>query len=110
MLKVAMPYGGSANDQGAIGHGLGDGRKFFCVLKDVSCADGGAGALKRYVVGVDDAETGKSKIAHRPGSGADIERISRVDKHDAQVGEFSERRQCVLILRQRESGKWAPGR
>jgi hypothetical protein len=100
VLKVAVSDGGGADDERAIGDGLGNGGEFLCGGKDIGRRTyGGASALKSYIVWVNDAQVEEAEIAHGAGRCADIQGIASVDKDHAQAIEFKRRRQA-FILRQ----------
>ncbi len=92
-----MTHGGGSDHQAAVGHGIGHGIELFGAGQDVRGAHGGTSTLKRYVVWIYYPQVVKSKIAHRPGCGANIERIACVHQDDAQVIEFDRKGQAILF-------------
>jgi len=79
MLQGAAADGGGADDESAIGDGVGDGGEFLGVGEKFGGADGGAGFAEGWLVGVDEAELGEAEVAHGAGGGADVEGIARGD-------------------------------
>ena len=100
MLQIAMSDGGGSDYKRTIGHRFGHSFEFFSTGQHGSGTHSGTCALKGHVVGIDHSQMVKSEIAHRPGGGANVERIARVNKNDAQTVEFSRSEQTIVILRQ----------
>lgn len=98
VLKIAVSDGGGADDERAIGDGLGDRSEFLCVGEDIGCcAHGRASAFKGDVIGIDDMQVKESEIAHGASGRADVQGIARVDQDDAQAIEFRGSSQADLF-------------
>lgn len=95
-----MTDGGSTDYEGAIGNRFSYRLEFFGAGKNGRCSDGGTRAPKCYIIGIHHSQVAKSKVAHGPGSCANVEGIARVDQDDAQAIGFIRKRQAVFILRQ----------
>lgn len=89
VLQIAVADGGSADDERAIGNGIGHAGKNFRVLENCRGSDGGARFAKRRLVWIDDAQMSAAKIAHRARGCANVEWIARRDEDDAQAVEFA---------------------
>ena len=85
VLQLAVAYAGGADDEAAIGHGVGEGGEFLGFLEQGRGADGGAGFAEGDVVGGDDAEAREAEVGHGAGGGADVERVARRDEDDTQI-------------------------
>lgn len=85
MTESAAADGGGADDQGAIGDGVGQGGEFAGVGQDLCATGGGAGLAEGGRVGLDDAQMRKAEIAHGAGGRAEIEGIARGHQDDTQA-------------------------
>lgn len=99
MLQIAMSNCCGSYHERAVGNRFRHRIEFFCMGQQIPCAYGGTGILKSHVVGIHHSQVKKPKVAHRPGSGADIKRIAHVHQDNAQLIEFSKSRQAGNILR-----------
>jgi hypothetical protein len=97
VLQVAMAYSGGSDHERAVGNRLSYGFEFFSVGQQVRCAYGGACVLKGDIIGVYDPQVKKSKIAHCPSGGADVQGIARVHQDHAQMIEFSRNSQARIF-------------
>ncbi len=79
MLQFAMPDGSSADDQCAVGNGVGNALVFRSVGQHVCRADCGARFAKRHLVGIHHPQAEKAEVAHGARSRAYVERIPRLD-------------------------------
>jgi len=95
MLQVPVPDRSGTNDKRAVSNCVGDRIVFFSVGQHVRGADGGASALKCYIVWIDHPKIVKSKVAHRSSGRSDVEGISRIHQDYAQVIDFSWRSQGI---------------
>ena len=102
MLQVAMANCRGSNHERAIRHGFNNRLVHFCSLESGSSSYSGTGILECNIIGVNQSQVRKSKIAHGPSGRADVEGIARVHQNDAQTIEFTGRRQAVRILRQEQ--------
>lgn len=79
---------GGANDEGAVGNGLGYG----CVLlgggEDRLGVNGGTGFAEGDVVGMNHTEVERSEIGHGAGRCSDVERVAAGDEDDAEAVQF----------------------
>jgi hypothetical protein len=100
MLQIAMSDGSGSDYKRTIGNRFRHSFEFFSTGQHGSGPHGGTCALKGHVVGIDHSQMVKSEVAHRPGGGADVEGIARVDQDDTQTVEFSRNEQTIVILRQ----------
>ena len=100
MLQIARPNRGGSHYQRAIGNRFSYGFIFFRAGQHVRGAHSRAGAFKRHIIGIHHSQMAKSKVAHRPGGRSDVKGIAHVHQDDAQIIEFSGKRQYVRILRQ----------
>ena len=81
MLQGARSAGGGADDESAIGHGLGDRRELARGLEHMQGFYGGAGFPERDVIGIHQPHLGKAEIAHGSRGRADVQRIARIDQN-----------------------------
>ena len=88
MLELAMADGGGANDQRAVGDGIGDCLEFFRGGQQGGRADGRARLAKRGVEGVDESETLKAEVRHGARRRANVERIARGHQDDTEAVGF----------------------
>lgn len=84
MLQRAVALRGGADDQTAIGYGIGDRRIFARALQDVLRFHGRLGFTKRDFVWIYQTQFGDAEIAHRARSRADIEGIARRGENDSE--------------------------
>ena len=88
MLFAAEADCGGADDEGAIGDGLGD----FCELaggfEDGGGVDGRAGPFEGDGVFIDQAQVAKAEVIHGAGDGADVVGVASADEHHAEPAEF----------------------
>ena len=85
MLQRALADRGGAHDQRAIRDGFGHRCVLFRPREHLGRADGRTRVAKRRRVRVHDAQAGKAEIAHGARGRADVERVARGDKNDAQA-------------------------
>jgi hypothetical protein len=76
---------GGTDGQGTIGDSAGYARVFACALQDITRFDGRFCFAKRNLLWVYQSQIRESKVAHRPRSRADIQRVARRHKHDSEV-------------------------
>ncbi len=93
VLRLAAADGGSANNEGAIRDGFGDRFEFFGAGEQWLSTNGGTRFAKGRFVGIHDAQMEEAEVAHGASGGANVERIARLDKDDAQVVELGKGRQ-----------------
>src|ERR1700691_1583169 len=79
---------GGADDERAVGDGLGNGGVLFGGGEDGLGVDGGAGFAECDVVGMDHAEVERSEVGHRAGRCSDVERVTAGDEDDAETVQF----------------------
>src|ERR1700722_1275431 len=92
-----------ADRQGAIGDGFGESFIDLGQFENFRCPDGRTRVLKRNIVGMHETKLRESQIADGAGSGADVERIARINENDAKVGElFGRKHAWVFYGRIRE--------
>src|ERR1022692_4767007 len=87
----------SSHHERAVGDGLGDSSVLFGAGQYGRSDDSGTSALKCHIVRVHHSQMLKSKVAHCPSGGTDVERVARVHQDNAQMVEFSRNRQAVLF-------------
>src|SRR5580698_2225772 len=63
--------GRCSDDERAIAHGVGHGRKDFRIFQQVGCANGRSRLAKCEIMGVHHAQTQKTEVAHGPSSRTD---------------------------------------
>lgn len=97
MLEVALADGGGADDEGAVGDGLGYGGEFGCGGEDGGRIDGGACGFEWDRVLVDDAEVGEAEVVHRAGDGADVLRVAGADENDGDAVEIFRREHACSL-------------
>jgi hypothetical protein len=89
MLQIAMTHSRGAHHERAFGHSVRDGSEFLGAGQNRSATHGGArlakGALKRIY----HSQVRAPEVAHGAGCRANVERISRRNKNDAQAIEFA---------------------
>lgn len=83
LLGFAVGEGSGADDKGTVCNGLSEGACLYCVLEQVLCADRGQGFAPVGFVGRDDGELMETEVGHGTRGRADVERIARGDKDDA---------------------------
>src|SRR5579863_5533890 len=88
MLQIARANRSSSHHKGAVGNCLGNGFVFFCGSQHGGGTDRRTSLAECRLEWVHYPQTMKTKVAHRPGSRADVERIARVHQHDMQILEF----------------------
>lgn len=86
VLQFPVTDGGGADDQAAIGDGVGNGRKFRGLAEQRSGADGGAGFAEGDVVGIDHAQPREAEVGHGAGGSPEVDGVARRDHHHAEVG------------------------
>ncbi len=96
MLEVALAHGGGADDEGAVGDGLGYGGEFGGGVQDGGGVDGGAGGFEWDGVFIDDAEVGEAEVVHRAGDGADVLWVAGADEDDGDAVESFGEHECSL--------------
>ena len=82
MLEDALADSGGAEDQGAVGDGVGDGLVLGGVLEDARRIDCGLGRCEWDGVLVDNAQLGVAEVVHGAGDGADVGGVACADEHD----------------------------
>ena len=87
-MHFAVADGGGADDERAVGDGCGESFVDFGGLENFCRADRRARALESYVVGMHEAEAGKSEVADGAGGGADVQRVARVDENDSEIADL----------------------
>jgi hypothetical protein len=92
-MQGSMADGGGSHDKRAISNCFGDGLELFGTLKQRGGTNSGTRLPKRGLIRVHDPQVTKSEIAHCACSRADIERIPRRHKDDAEAIELSWSRQ-----------------
>jgi hypothetical protein len=97
VLHDAMTDGGGADDEGAIGDGIGDARELLGAAKDRGGSHRGTGFAKGWLERIDDAQRGESEIAYGTRRGADIEWIPRGDENDGEAVEMGRGGQGRLV-------------
>src|SRR2546430_1268653 len=88
VLQLTETDGRSSDDQRAVPDGFGEGFALFGAGEQRRGADRRARLAECQFVGVYDTQMEEAEVAHRAGGGADVERIARGDKDDAQAIEF----------------------
>jgi len=83
MVQVAETDGRGSDDMGAVCHCLGDSFVFFSSGEYCGSTNSRARLTKCRLERIYYPQTMKSKIAHRPGSRSDVERIARLHQNDA---------------------------
>lgn len=102
VLQLTETDGRSSDDQRAVPDGFGEGFALFGAGEQRRGADRRARLAECQFVGVYDTQMEEAEVAHRAGGGADVERIARGDKDDAQAIEFGIRRQGRRVYSRRE--------
>ena len=78
-----------ADDERAIGNGVGERIELLGMRKHVSGRpDGGAGLTNRQLIRMDGAHMERTEITHGASGSTKIERVTRSDEHDAQPVEW----------------------
>src|SRR5581483_7712460 len=85
------------NHKGAVGHSFGQARVLCGALQQRRCSHSRAGLAKRRFIGIHHTQMAKTKVAHSTRSRADVERVTRGDKHNAQTVMFTQCRQECLF-------------
>src|SRR6266850_1646144 len=88
MLRVAAANGGGADDEVAVRDGFGESLELFGAGEKRRGAHSRACFTESQFVGVYDAKMKEAEVAYGTSGSADVERIARVDKDDAQVIEL----------------------
>src|ERR1700741_258535 len=88
VLQLTEADGGGAHDERAVPDGFGEGFELFGEGEQRRGADCRARFAECQFVGVYDTKLEEAEVAHGAGGGADVERIARGDKNDAQAIEF----------------------
>src|ERR1700728_2650793 len=88
MLQLPVTDSRCANDNRTICNGFCDTLIFLRVGQQLRRPDRRTSLAKRRVVGIDDAQMMKSKVAHRARGCADIKRIARSHQYHAKTIEF----------------------
>ena len=89
MLQIAMANSSGADYERAVGHSVRDGCIFLRSGQKISAAHGGARLAKGAFERIDDSQVRAPEVAHRAGSRANVERITRRNEYDAQAVEFT---------------------
>jgi hypothetical protein len=85
MLEFPVADAGSADNEAAIGDGIGNGGELLGTVEQRGGADGGPGFAESNVVWVDHAKAGEAEVGHRAGGSADVERVASGNQDHAQV-------------------------
>src|ERR1700739_2481510 len=101
MLQVTVTNGRGADYERAVGHSIGDGRVFLGVSQDLSAAHGGARLAKGAFERIHHSQVRAPEVAHRAGSRADVQRISRRNENHAQAVEFAGQWHGVILCQYR---------
>ena len=88
-MQRPMADSSGSYDKRAIGNCFGDGLELFGTFKQRGGTHSGTRLPKRGLIRVHDPQVTKSEIAHCARSRADIERIPRRHKDDAEAIELS---------------------
>ena len=84
LQQIALGTGG-ADDEGAVGDGLGQVLELLRCREDRLSVDGGLRLLKGDGVRMHDAQAGKAEVGHGASGRADVERVAAVDQDDVQA-------------------------
>ena len=71
-----------ANDEGAVGYGIGEGFRDSCVLEEIFGADGRLRLAPVGLIGSDDGEACEAEVGHGARGCSYIEGIARRDEDD----------------------------
>jgi hypothetical protein len=72
VLEVAVTNGSSADNEGAVGHGLGNGAEFLGIRQNLSAANRGTRLAKGAFEWIHHSQVRASEVAHSAGGGADV--------------------------------------
>ena len=86
MLQFAMPDGGGADHQRAVGNGVGHALVLLGVGQHLRRADGGARLAKSDLVGIHHPQVEKAEVAHGARRRTDVERIARAQLTPRKAG------------------------
>src|SRR5215469_14374468 len=85
MLQLTMTHGGRSYNERAIGHCISNGCMLFRVNHQLRRANCGTRLSKCDFIRIHHAQSVKTKVAHGPGNGTNIERVPWSDKHHNQT-------------------------
>ena len=85
VLQLTLADRGRSDDQCAVVNGSGDGFEFFGPGEQRLGTHRGTCLAKSQLIRVHDPKMEEAEVAHGAGSSADVERVSRCDKNDAQA-------------------------
>ena len=88
VVELALADGGGADDESAVGDGLGDRGKGARGGHHLGGVDGGLRSLKRWEEFIDHAEGAEAEVVHGAGDGADVGRVARADEDDGDAGQL----------------------
>ena len=98
-MQFAIPNRCCTHDEAAVVNSFFDRRKFRRLRKERSGAYSGNRLAKCLLKRRDQAQIESAEVTHHARRGANIQRIARADKHDAQILEVGWRAQSAFILR-----------
>ena len=101
LLGLAMSEGSGADDEGAVGDGLGQALCAAGLLEDIFRPDSRLRFAPVGLVGRNDGEIREAEVGHGAGGGADVEGIARRDQHDADGIGFRGQKTIVVPRRAR---------
>jgi hypothetical protein len=87
LQQIALSAGG-ADDQGAVGDGLGELLELFGCSEDGLSIDGGLRLLKGDGVRMHYAQVGEAEVGHGAGGRANVEGVAAVDQDYVEAGLF----------------------
>src|SRR5579872_2968744 len=85
MVQLAAMCARCSDNQRALGHGSRNGIVFDRVFENRARAYRGLRFMKSDMIRIDQTQVRKSKVAHRPRRGADIEWITRRHQNDTEI-------------------------
>src|SRR5580692_7038330 len=89
MLQVAVTNGSGSDHERAVGHSVRDRIIFLGASQNRSAAHGGTRLAKGAFERIYDSQVRAPEVAHRAGSRANVERITRRNEYYAQTVEFT---------------------
>ena len=97
VLQIALTDGCGADDEGAIGYGIGESGAGDRVGEDLGGVDCGAGGLKGDRVIVDHAQMAQAEVMHGAGGCANVVWVARADQDDVDAVKLCRGRHRVLL-------------
>jgi hypothetical protein len=107
LLGLAVGEGSGADDQGAVGHGFGQGLRAAGVLEELFSSDSRLRLAPVGLVGGNDGEVRKAEVGHGARGRAYVEGIAWRDQHHAD--EMGFRGQETIVVRRQPRRRGAGG-